>query len=304
MFGPNQRFQSRPAQPWARASRLPYHLPTQQLSNLVANFCNVRCAALVALIATFLLTACATSPLGRSQLVLFPAGEMQKMGVSAYTEMKKQTPATKNARQIRYVQCVADHIIRAMPNTDPAGWEVTVFEDEQANAFALPGGKIGVYTGLLNVAENQDQLATVMGHEVAHVLANHSNERVSTSSLTNLGVQLAQVAAGASGTKYQNELMGLLGLGAQVGVTLPFGRTQESEADLLGLDLMANAGFDPRQSVYLWENMNKAAGQKPPEFLSTHPSGDRRIKNLNDRMDAAMKLSLAARQAGRSPDCG
>ncbi len=247
--------------------------------------------------------ACSTSPLGRSQLILFPAGEMQQMGVAAYKEMKSQTPATKNTSKNRYVQCVANHILKAMPNGNPSDWEITVFEDPQANAFALPGGKIGVYTGLLDVAENQHQLATVIGHEVAHVQANHSNERVSTSALTQTGLQLAQIAAGGGDSGAQKTLFGLLGLGAQVGVVLPFGRKQESEADLLGLDLMASAGFDPRASVRLWENMGKAGGQKPPEFMSTHPSGERRINDLNNRMKSAMQLSLQARQSGRNPDC-
>lgn len=251
-----------------------------------------------------LVSACATSPLGRSQLVLFPANEMQQMGVAAYTEMKQQTPATRNGKKNDYVQCVTNHILRAMPNGDPSAWEVTVFEDPQANAFALPGGKIGVYTGLLDVAENQDQLATVIGHEIAHVLANHSNERVSRSKITETGMQLAQIAAGGGDSTTQKALFGLLGLGTQVGLTLPFGRTQESEADLLGLDLMATAGFDPRQSVYLWENMGKAGGQKPPEFMSTHPSGERRINDLSNRMDSAMALSLSARKAGNQPKCG
>lgn len=225
------------------------------------------------------------------------------MGVAAYKEMKEQTPATNNGKKSDYVQCVTGHILKAMPNYNPAEWEITVFEDPQANAFALPGGKIGVYTGLLDVAENQDQLATVIGHEIAHVLANHSNERVSTSALTNTGLQLAQIAAGGGNSATKQTLFGLLGLGAQVGIALPFGRKQESEADLLGLDLMAKAGFDPRQSVYLWENMGKAGGQKPPEFMSTHPSGERRINDLSDRMNSAMALSLQARKAGNSPNC-
>lgn len=256
-----------------------------------------------ALATTLLVAACATSPLGRSQLVLFPESEMTQMGLSAYQEMKQQTPASSSSSTNRYVQCVSEHIVRALPNGNPSDWEVTVFDDGQANAFALPGGKIGVYTGLLDVAENQDQLATVIGHEVAHVLARHSNERVSTNFVTQSGLQLAQVAAGASSPMKQ-QLFGLLGLGAQVGVTLPFGRKQESEADLLGLDLMANAGFDPRASVLLWQNMAKASdGQKPPEFMSTHPSNERRIVDLNERIPSAMKLSLAARQSGKTPDC-
>lgn len=250
-----------------------------------------------------LLASCATSPLGRSQLVLFPESEMSQMGVAAYQDIRQKTPEAASGSTNRYVQCVSEHIVRALPSGNPDEWEVTVFDQDQANAFALPGGKIGVYTGLLKVAENQDQLATVIGHEVAHVLARHSNERVSTATLTQTGIQLAQVAAG-SASPMKQQLFGLLGLGAQVGVILPFGRKQESEADLLGLDLMANAGFDPRASVRLWQNMAAASGGKSqPEFMSTHPSSDRRIDQLNERIPSAMKLSLAARQSGKTPDC-
>ncbi|MEM1434138.1 MAG: M48 family metallopeptidase [Pseudomonadota bacterium] len=255
------------------------------------------CISFVALSA-----ACATSPLGRNQLILFPESQMEQMGVAAYQDIKANTPTTSDGRADRYVQCISDHIVRALPNGNPADWEVTVFESEQANAFALPGGKIGVYTGLLNVAEDQDQLATVIGHEVAHVLAQHSNERVSTASLAQTGLQVVQIAAGTD-TPVKRQLIGLLGAGAQYGVILPFGRKQESEADLIGLDVMANAGFDPRASVRLWQNMAAQGGQRPPEFASTHPSSDRRITDLNERMQSAMQLSLAARQQGRNPDC-
>ena len=248
------------------------------------------------------LVGCATSPLGRSQLILFPESEMQQMGVTAFQEMQREIPRETAPELTGYVRCVVDHIVRAMPGENPAAWEITVFADDQANAFALPGGKIGVYTGLLDVAENQHQLAAVVAHEVAHVTSRHSNERVSTNFVTQTGLQLAQVAAGGNSPARQ-QLFGLLGMGAQVGVVLPFGRAQESEADLVGLDYMANAGFDPRQSVSLWENMAKAGGARPPEFLSTHPSGDRRMRDLNARMRQAMDLSLQARSAGRNPDC-
>jgi predicted Zn-dependent protease len=259
---------------------------------------------LFCLVALVLLAAvgCATSPLGRSQLILFPDAEMAQMGAAAFQEMQQQTPPSTDPVHNAYVQCVSNYIIRALPGERPEAWEVRVFEDEAVNAFALPGRKIGVYTGLLRVAENQDQLATVIGHEVAHVQANHSNERVSTDFVTKSGLQLAQVAAGAS-TATQRQLFGLLGLGAQVGVLLPFGRTQEAEADLIGLDLMADAGFDPRESAKLWQNMAREGGQQPPEFLSTHPSSERRIVELNARMSAAMQRSLKARSAGRNPDC-
>lgn len=252
---------------------------------------------------TLSLGACATSPLGRSQFVLYPEAQMTQMGLAAYQDIKTKTQISTDARATRYVQCVSDHIIRAMDNGDPNAWEVTLFAEDQANAFALPGGRIGVYAGLLKVADNQDQLATVIGHEVAHVIAQHSNERVSTASITQTGLQAVQILAGAD-TPVKQQLVGLLGAGVQYGVTLPFGRKQESEADLIGLDLMAAAGFDPRESVKLWQNMAAQGGQRPPEFASTHPSSERRIIDLNDRMQQAMKISLDARTAGKGPDCG
>ncbi len=246
--------------------------------------------------------ACATSPLGRSQLILFPEREMAQMGATAFQEMQQQTPASADATKNAYVRCVADNILRAMPGERPDAWEVLVFEDDAVNAFALPGRKIGVYTGLLDVAENQHQLATVVGHEIGHVRAQHSNERVSTNFVTQSGLQLVQAAAGVD-SPVKQQLFGALGLGVQVGVLLPFSRTQEAEADLIGLDLMADAGFDPREAARLWQNMAAAGGQKPPELLSTHPSSERRINELNARASAAFQRSLQARSAGRNPDC-
>lgn len=252
--------------------------------------------------AALLVAACATSPLGRSQLMLFPEAEIAQMGVAAFNDIQKQTPVSGDAQVNGYVRCVADHVLRAMPGVNPADWEVKVFEDDAANAFALPGRKIGVFRGLLNVAENQHQLATVIGHEIAHVTARHSNERVSTTFVTQSGLQLAQVAAGADSPMKQ-QLFGLLGVGAQVGVLLPFNRAQEAEADLVGLEYMARAGFDPRESVRLWQNMEAQGGARPPEFLSTHPSSGRRITELNARMGDYLPLYQQARAAGRVPDC-
>jgi predicted Zn-dependent protease len=254
------------------------------------------------LAAALLVHACATSPLGRNQLILFPDSEMAQMGAAAFQDIQQATPVADERDVNSYVTCVAEHIVRALPDGDPDAWEIKVFEDPSANAFALPGRKIGVHTGLLDVAENQDQLATVIGHEVAHVLANHSNERVSTNFVTQSGLQLAQVAVGAN-TPMKQQLFGLLGLGAQVGVILPFSRIQEAEADLVGLELMAKAGFDPRQAAQLWQNMQAQGGERPPEFLSTHPSSERRIRELNAAARENMPLSVEARSAGRVPDC-
>lgn len=247
------------------------------------------------------LVACATSPTGRRQLQLFPADQMDEMGVTAFAEMKEQLPQTTDAAEQRYVECVADAITAILP--EQRDWEVRVFKDDSANAFALPGGKIGVHTGLLQVATTQSQLAAVIGHEIGHVLAQHSNERMSTTFATNAGLQIVGALAGAD-SQGKQLAMAALGLGAQFGVLLPFSRTQESESDQIGLELTAKAGFDPTEAVTLWENMMRSQGDGPPEFLSTHPSGPSRIEQLQRLMPDAMKLYQQARAAGRKPECG
>jgi len=238
------------------------------------------------------LAGCATSPLGRSQLTLVNDDELNKMGVQAFEDIKKKTPTSKNAKVNAYVQCVAQAVAsKAKGAHVPSSWEVAVFESDQVNAFALPGGKIGVYTGLLKVAENQDQLATVIGHEVGHVIARHGNERMSQAQAADKVKQLAGQFAGGGGI-VSTAGMGALGVGLEYGVLLPYGRTQESEADKIGLDLMAESGFDPRESVKLWENMARASGgNKPAELLSTHPAETTRISHLNARMPNALKLA-------------
>lgn len=262
-----------------------------------------RAAVLACLL--LVLVACATSPLGRSQLMLVSDAQMAEMGVAAFDQMKKEQPVSKDARATAYVRCVADAVTAALPaDAHPGGWEVVVFQDRTANAFALPGGKIGVNTGLLPVARNQDQLATVLGHEVAHVIARHGAERVSqsqTADLLQAGVAASGVVDPATSTG--KLALGALGLGVQYGVLMPYSRTQESEADLLGLDTMARAGFDPRQSVALWKNMEAAGGQQPPEFLSTHPSHETRIQDLEKRIPQALELMKQARAAGHRPSC-
>jgi predicted Zn-dependent protease len=235
--------------------------------------------------------------------VLFPEERMAEMGTLAYQEMRTKTPASNDGRANDYVSCVANAIINANPELASQTWEITLFDGDQANAFALPGGKLGVYTGMLKVAENQAQLAAVVGHDLAHVVARPGNERVSANYASQSVLQVAAIAAGGGGA--QNELFSLLGLGAQVGVLLPFGRAQESEADLLGLDYMARAGFRPSEASNLWRNMSKASGgSKQPAFLSTHPSAANRIEKLDARAPEAAKEAASARAAGRSPRCG
>lgn len=247
------------------------------------------CFKACCLLAVISLTACTASPTGRNQILLFSNKDMSSLGAQSFTQMKQETPINTNAKTNAYVQCVAHAITTQLPQqTESNQWEVVVFESDQVNAFALPGGKIGVYTGLLKVAVNQDQLATVIGHEVAHVLASHSNERLSQTQIANVGLQVTDVAIGSSAyAQYKDVTMAALGVGVQYGVILPYGRHQESEADIMGLDLMARAGFDPKQSIELWKNMAKASdGNQPPELLSTHPSHSTRIQDLNTKIQS------------------
>lgn len=251
------------------------------------------------------LSSCTTSPEGRSQLKLLPDDQIDSMGVQSFEQIKQDTPESKDANMRTYVQCIANAIIPQLDeDNNPALWEVRVFDDDQANAFALPGNKIGVYEGLFKYAVNQHQVATVMGHELAHVIARHGNERVSDQLAAQAGMAIAAIALGTSDTSDDNKALILagFGLGVQYGVILPFSRTHESEADLIGLELMASSGFDPVESVTLWQNMS-SAGAQPPEFLSTHPASATRIKNLNARMPRALEIYGNARAKNRKPNC-
>jgi predicted Zn-dependent protease len=251
---------------------------------------------------------CATSPTGRSQFLMNSEIDMAEMGSAAFADMQSTTPRSVDTKQTAYVQCVAGAITAILTPQElrPVAvdhWEVELFEDPTANAFALPGGKMGVNTGLLVVAVTPSQLAAVLGHEVGHVLARHGNERVSQTTIVQSGIAAAQVLVGAD-TPEKQQLFGALGVGMQYGVLMPFSRIQESEADEIGVKLMARAGFDPRESVTLWQNMASASGgQSPPEFMSTHPSSATRISRLNASMPNALLLYEQAVAAGIKPNC-
>ena len=257
---------------------------------------------LVGLVTACILAACAESPTGRRQLILFSDAEMNQMGIQAFDEMKAKQQIDRSASKNRYVSCVADALTAVLNDGSQSTWEVVVFQDDSANAFALPGGKIGVHTGIMNVATNADMLAAVIGHEIGHVIAKHSAERMSVSSVTNVGTQLAGVAL--SETSSGPAIMQALGLGAQYGLILPYGRTQEAESDRIGMELMAKAGFDPNAAVQLWRNMQAAQqGQQPPEFMSTHPSAETRINGLQSIVPKNEPIYRQARAAGRRPNC-
>lgn len=260
---------------------------------------------IAALVAVLLLVACQTTPTGRRQLQLFPAEQVAQMGETAYAQVRGKEPTLPEAHPVsEYVQCVARAVTAVVPPPEGGGrWDVTVFQGDQVNAFALPGGNIGIYAGLLEAARTPAQLAAVIGHEIAHVQAQHANARLSTQFAAETGLSVIQILG--QGTAVESrEVMSLLGLGAQVGILLPFSRAQESEADVLGLRYTAAAGFDPRAAVTLWRNMAQVAGDGgPPVFLSTHPSGEQRIETLRDHMPEALERYRRARASGKDPSC-
>lgn len=249
-------------------------------------------------------TSCAESPTGRPQLMLVDAVQVNSLGAQSFAELKEKSAITKQKSANQYVQCVAKAVIAVTPaKYQQTAWEIEVFEGDEVNAFALPGGKIGVYSGLLLVAENQHQLAAVIGHEIAHVMAEHARERMSSNQVIQTALGVTNVALDAMSTNYKKEISGALGLGAQVGVVLPFSRIHESEADVIGLELMAKAGFDPQQSVNLWQNMAKQGGKAPLQILSTHPVPATRIATLERNMPMALTHFEARKAKGKLPSC-
>lgn len=250
--------------------------------------------------------ACATttSPTGRRQYVgAVPQQQLDQMGAQAFAELKAQKPQSRDARQVAYVRCVVDALVRQLPAGAQGGrWDVAVFVDKEANAFALPGGKVGVYTGIFDVARNQDQLAAVIGHEIGHVISKHHDERITRQA----GAQGAVALIGAllGGSQYADAAVQGSSILAQTGFLLPGSRQQESEADVVGQRLMADAGFDPRAAVALWQNMIQAGGSRPPQWLSTHPDPQSRIGALQSRANGLVPAYQQARASGRQPRCG
>lgn len=256
---------------------------------------------LAVLLPLLLISGCTTlSPTGRTQFIMLNDQQLDQQGAQAFAQMRASEPVSSDQRTRQYVQCVTNALLAQ--TSDPYGWEIEVFESESPNAFALPGKKMGVYTGMLEVARTADQLAAVIGHEIGHVQARHGNERASAAMMTNLGLTAASLALGSSNDK-DKQILGALGLGAQVGILLPFSRQHETEADLIGLDLMARAGFNPQASIELWENMRRRSQVAPLEFLSTHPGHNTRINTLQSAMPDALLTYQQARQRGITPRC-
>jgi predicted Zn-dependent protease len=251
------------------------------------------------------LAGCATTPSGRSQVMLVDDKQMNALGIEAFSQLKSTGKVSTNAAQKRYVRCVSDALIAELPaQWRDLPWEVEVFQDDSANAFALPGGKVGVNTGMFSVAQNADQLAAVVGHELAHVMYRHGAERMSQQLLAQAGMTAATLAANASSPENSQLIVGALGAGAQVGVLLPFSRHHEGEADLEGQRLMARAGFKPAESVTLWERMQQqSGGNRTPTWLSTHPNPGGRIDALRSGLASAGSIHDQAIAGGRRPQC-
>ena len=234
--------------------------------------------------------ACQQAPVtGRQQLILLPESQDAQMGLEAYQEIKQESRISRDPELNRRVQEVGRRIA-AVSSHPEWSWEFTVFENDEPNAFALPGGKVGVHTGLFKVARNDDQLAAVMGHEVAHAIARHGAERMSQ------GLLAQGLGAVAVGGGVNPQIVEIAAQAATLGVILPYSRTQEAEADHIGLLYTAAAGYDPREAITLWQNFDKLGGERPPEFLSTHPAPGSRIDNLQELMPEAMEVYRASRQ--------
>ncbi len=255
------------------------------------------------LIVSLSVAGCETNPYtGRSQLLMSSVDQEMQMGAQAYNQVRTDPKMrqSQDPREIEPVKRVAARIVEAAKRSKYSQmaqqfqWEVTVIKDDKtANAFALPGGKMAVYTGIFPVAKTEAGLAAVMGHEVVHALARHGAERMSQGQAANVGLQVIGAAIGMGGKNQAlgQATMAALGVGAQVGVLLPFSRKHESEADYIGILLAADAGYDPRESVALWQRMAQlSGGEGQAEFLSTHPSHDTRIDRLREWMPEAMAI--------------
>ncbi len=252
--------------------------------------------------------ACRTVPLtDRRQLQLVPEGQILEMSLTSFEKFLSEHDVVRETDEARMVRRVGERIKHAVENyleknnlsarIDGYTWEFKLIKDESKNAFAVPGGKVVVFSGILPVAENEEGLAVVMGHEIAHVVAGHGNERMSQGLLAQMGGAALSVALSKKPTETQQLFMTAFGIGAQLGFLLPYSRLHESEADRLGLIFMAEAGYDPRASVQFWQRMNQTKeGGSPPEFLSTHPADKTRIENLKKLIPDAMKHYHAASQ--------
>lgn len=253
---------------------------------------------LLSLTALFLLMACSKTVFtGRKSLNLIPVSTLNQMSYTEYRSFLTQNKAMASGKDVEMVRRVGNDLKAAVEvyyrskkmekDLKDFAWEFNVVDDPTVNAFCMPGGKVIVYTGILKVTQNEDALAVVMGHEIAHALANHGNERMSQGLVAQLGLTSLDLALSQKPAQTRNLLMTAAGAGAQVGVLLPFSRKHESEADEIGLYLMCMAGYNPNEAAPFWQRMNSGGGSRPPEFMSTHPDPAKRSQTLRELVPKA-----------------
>ncbi len=252
------------------------------------------------LLLTFLtIQSCTTTPSGSKAFLLTSMSDENKQGEEAYSEILKTSKIVTNTKQAKMVETIGKRIA-AVANQPDFEWEFKTIESEEPNAFCLPGGKVAVYTGIFKYAKNEAGLATVMGHEIGHALARHGGQRMSQQMATNVALAgLAAVGLSGMDSNKKTIIMAALGAGATYGLILPFSRKHETEADEIGLKLMAKAGYDPRESVNFWDRFSQAsAGKAPPEFLSTHPNSENRRDHLQELIPGVLPDYQASAKLG------
>ena len=260
-----------------------------------------RTRLIITVLCCFILIACSTVPItGRRQLSLLPAQSMLSMSLSQYDQFLKENQLSRNQAQTQMVKRVGLRIQKAVEQYFAQNnmsqqlanyaWEFNLVESKDINAWCMPGGKVVVYTGILPLTKDESGLAVVMGHEIAHAVARHGNERMSQGMMAQLGGVALSTALETKPEATKQLWMGVYGLGAQYGLMLPYSRLHENEADHMGLIFMAMAGYDPREAPGFWQRMAaQKGGAAPPEFLSTHPSDSKRIKNIQSLIPEAME---------------
>lgn len=232
-------------------------------------------------------SACVTAPVtDRRQMILVSPDQMNQLGAQGYEEIIRESKLIKEPAVLDPIAAIAKEIAEA--SGEKMDWTFSLIKDDQANAFCMPGGRIGVFTGILPIAQTNAGLAAILGHEVAHATAHHGAERVSQAMLAETVMKGADIAMGDQ--KNRGLILAALGVGTNLGILMPFSRTHESEADRIGLIYMARAGYDPREAVGLWQRMAERGGNGPPEWLSTHPNPGTRIKALEKQMPEAMAI--------------
>ncbi len=252
-----------------------------------------------------------TGPFGRNQIVALNPQQEAQLGAQAFQQVQQTSEVVRDGAIVSVVRHIGERLADASTNRDVLAqlklkpqqfqWQYRVVRSREVNAFCLPGGKVVVYTGILPVAETEDGLATVLGHEIGHALAHHGAERMAQQQLVQLGQAAVASSLSDLDPRQQRQVMGLLGAGSQFGLLLPFSRKHESEADHLGLLLMAGAGYDPREAILFWQRMEKVGGGRRSEFTSTHPSHEHRVRDLKEWLPEAMQLYRASDKQRNRP---